>query len=74
MVRAAAETGMPPAALKSFGGEVNRRTRSMGVALTPCTVPAAGRPNFTLTEDEPEMGVGTHGEPSRRRVQSAPTG
>ena len=68
MVGAAAENGMPLAALKALGDEVNRRTRSMGVALLPCTVPAAGRPNFTLADDEMEMGVGIHGEPGRRRV------
>lgn len=68
MVGAAAETGMPLAALKVLGEEVNRRTRSMGVALLPCTVPAAGRPNFTLADDEMEMGVGIHGEPGRHRV------
>jgi dihydroxyacetone kinase-like protein len=43
----------------------------MGVALMPCTVPAAGRPNFTLADDEMEMGVGIHGEPGRRRVPLA---
>jgi dihydroxyacetone kinase-like protein len=43
----------------------------MGVALMPCTVPAAGRPNFTLADDEMEMGVGIHGEPGRRRVALA---
>ena len=62
---------MPLAALKELGDEVNRRTRSMGVALMPCTVPAAGRPNFTLADDEMEMGVGIHGEPGRRRVPLA---
>jgi phosphoenolpyruvate---glycerone phosphotransferase subunit DhaK len=71
MVGAAAETGMPLAALKTLGDEVNRRTRSMGVALLPCTVPAAGRPNFTLADNEMEMGVGIHGEPGRRRVPLA---
>jgi phosphoenolpyruvate---glycerone phosphotransferase subunit DhaK len=71
MVGAAAETGMPLAALKTLGEDVNRRTRSMGVALMPCTVPAAGRPNFTLADDEMEMGVGIHGEPGRRRVPLA---
>src|SRR3954470_337254 len=71
MVGAAAETGTPLAALKSLGDDVNRRTRSMGVALSPCTVPAAGRPNFTLADDEMEMGVGIHGEPGRRRVPLA---
>jgi phosphoenolpyruvate---glycerone phosphotransferase subunit DhaK len=71
MVGAAAETGMPLAALKALGDDVNRRTRSMGVALTPCTVPAAGRPNFTLADNEMEMGVGIHGESGRRRVPLA---
>ena len=71
MVGAAAETGMPLAALKALGDDVNQRTRSMGVALMPCTVPAAGRPNFTLADNEMEMGVGIHGEPGRRRVQLA---
>jgi phosphoenolpyruvate---glycerone phosphotransferase subunit DhaK len=71
MVGAAAETGMPLAALKALGDDVNRSTRSMGVALLPCTVPAAGRPNFTLADDEMEMGVGIHGEPGRRRVPLA---
>jgi dihydroxyacetone kinase-like protein len=72
VVGAAAETGMPLAALKALGDEVNRRTRSMGVALSPCTVPAAGRPNFMLADNEMEMGVGIHGEPGRRRVALAP--
>jgi len=72
MVGAAAETGMPLATLKALGDDVNERTRSMGVALMPCTVPAAGRPNFTLADDEMEMGVGIHGEPGRRRVRLAP--
>jgi dihydroxyacetone kinase-like protein len=71
VVGAAAESGMPLAALKALGDEINRRTRSMGVALSPCTVPAAGRPNFTLADDEMEMGVGIHGEPGRRRVKLA---
>jgi dihydroxyacetone kinase-like protein len=71
MVGAAAEAGMTLAALKALGDEVNRRTRSMGVALLPCTVPAAGRPNFTLADNEMEMGVGIHGEPGRRRVPLA---
>jgi dihydroxyacetone kinase-like protein len=71
IVGAAAETGMPLADLKALGDEINRRTRSMGVALSPCTVPAAGRPNFTLADSEMEMGVGIHGEPGRRRVPLA---
>jgi dihydroxyacetone kinase-like protein len=71
IVGAAAETARPLAALQALGDDVNRRTRSMGVALTPCTVPAAGRPNFTLEDNEMEMGVGIHGEPGRRRVPLA---
>jgi dihydroxyacetone kinase-like protein len=68
VVGAAAEAGMPLARLKALGDEVNARTRSMGVALTSCTVPAAGTPTFSIGEGEMEMGVGIHGEPGRRRV------
>jgi dihydroxyacetone kinase-like protein len=71
MVGAAAEKGADLAALKALGDRVNGVTRSMGVALTSCTVPAAGKPTFTLAEDEMEMGVGIHGEPGRRRVRLA---
>jgi dihydroxyacetone kinase-like protein len=46
---------------------VNRQVRSMGMALTACTVPAAGRPTFQLAEDEVEIGIGIHGEPGRFR-------
>ena len=68
VVGAAAEQGAAMAQLKDLGDRVNRQTRSMGVALTSCTVPAAGKPTFALSEDEMEMGVGIHGEPGRRRV------
>jgi phosphoenolpyruvate---glycerone phosphotransferase subunit DhaK len=71
MVGAAAEAGMRRDALKTLGEAVNRRTRSMGVALTSCTTPAAGKPNFELGDNEMEMGVGIHGEPGRRRVALA---
>ena len=71
MVGAAAEEGRDIAALQSLGKDVNARTRSMGVALTSCTVPAAGRPTFELGDGEMEMGVGIHGEPGRRRVTLA---
>jgi len=71
LVGAAAEEGRDLEALQSFGRSVNSRTRSMGVALTSCTVPAAGKPTFTLADDEMEMGVGIHGEPGRRRVKLA---
>jgi len=68
IVGAAAEAGRDLAALKALGEKVNAQTRSMGVALTSCTVPAAGKPTFQLGENEMEMGVGIHGEPGRRRV------
>ena len=71
IVGAAAEAGRDLAFLKSLGDRVNARTRSMGVALTSCTVPAAGRPTFAIGEAEMEMGVGIHGEPGRRRVPLA---
>ena len=44
----------------------------MGMALTSCTVPAAGKPTFALGEDEMEIGIGIHGEPGRSRVPLAP--
>ena len=54
-----------------LGAEVNARTGSIGVALTSCTVPAAGTPTFALGADEMEMGVGIHGEPGRQRMKLA---
>lgn len=72
IVGAAAEEGRDLATLAALGEEVNRRTRSMGVALTSCTVPAAGRPTFDLGAGDIEMGVGIHGEPGRRRVALQP--
>ena len=71
IVGAAAETGRDLAALKALGDRVNQQTRSMGVALTSCTVPAAGSPTFQIGENEMEMGVGIHGEPGRKRVALA---
>jgi phosphoenolpyruvate---glycerone phosphotransferase subunit DhaK len=68
IVGAAAETGADLKTLKALGDRVNRATRSMGVALTSCTVPAAGKPTFDISATEMEMGVGIHGEPGRRRV------
>lgn len=62
-----AESGADLAACKALGDKINLRTSSIGVALTSCTVPAAGRPTFDITEAEIEMGVGIHGEPGRRR-------
>ena len=71
IVGAAAEQGRDIAVLQALGKAVNARTRSMGVALTSCTVPAAGKPTFELGGDEMEMGVGIHGEPGRHRVKLA---
>jgi dihydroxyacetone kinase-like protein len=72
LVGAAAEAGQDLAACKALGQRVNASTRSMGVALTSCTVPAAGRPTFAVAEDEIEVGVGIHGEPGRRREKLLP--
>src|SRR5262249_8131931 len=66
IVGAAAEAGADLAALKALGDAVNSATRSMGVALTSCTVPAAGKPMFEIGDGEMEFGVGMHGEPGRR--------
>ena len=68
---AAAERGDKLAALKALGDAVNKATASMGVALTSCTVPAAGKPTFQIGMNEMEVGVGIHGEPGRRRVPLA---
>jgi len=62
-----AETGASLQDCKRLGDKVNQRTSSIGVALTSCTIPAAGRPTFNLSDSEIEMGVGIHGEPGRRR-------
>ena len=71
IVGAAAEAGADLAACQALGERVNRACGSMGVALSSCTVPAAGKPTFSLSEAEMEMGVGIHGEPGRRRVAMA---
>ncbi len=72
VVGAAAEAGADLETCRALGARVNAVTRSMGVALTSCTVPAAGAPTFEIGDDEMEMGVGIHGEPGRRRVPLAP--
>jgi dihydroxyacetone kinase-like protein len=72
VVGSLAETGAGLAACKALGDKVNSRTASMGVALSSCTVPAAGRPTFDLGENDLEMGVGIHGEPGRRRETMRP--
>jgi len=52
--------------------KVNSCARSMGMALTSCTVPAKGTPTFELGEDEMEIGIGIHGEPGRERMKLEP--
>jgi len=69
---AAAEQGRPLAEVADIARRVNGQARSMGMALTSCTVPAAGKPTFDLPDNEMEIGIGIHGEPGRRRVPLAP--
>jgi phosphoenolpyruvate---glycerone phosphotransferase subunit DhaK len=69
---ALAERGAPLEAVAAIAAEVNQRSRSFGVALTSCTVPAAGKPTFDLAEQEIELGIGIHGEPGRTRAPLAP--
>ena len=71
---AAAERGYDLARVETLGRKVNRNGRSMGMALTSCTVPAAGKPTFELGEHEMEMGIGIHGEPGRARMPLLPAG
>ena len=72
IVGAAAEEGQDLAAVTDLAERVNGQGRSMGMALTSCTVPAAGKPTFDLPEDQMEIGIGIHGEPGRHRVPLAP--
>ncbi|MGB3356594.1 MAG: dihydroxyacetone kinase subunit DhaK [Mycobacterium sp.] len=65
---AAADQGRGLADVVGVARRVNEAARSMGVALTSCTVPAVGHPTFELPEDEIELGIGIHGEPGRQRV------
>src|SRR5947199_2978392 len=66
-----AEAGAPLGQVAQLARKVNDQGRSMGMALTSCTVPAAGKPTFELGEDVTEIGIGIHGEPGRRRVKLA---
>jgi phosphoenolpyruvate---glycerone phosphotransferase subunit DhaK len=66
---AAAEAGRPLKEVADICRGVNANGRSMGMALTSCTVPAAGKPTFELGDDEMEIGVGIHGEPGRERMK-----
>ena len=68
IVGAAAEEGRGLAEVAELARRVNGAGRSMGMALTSCTVPAAGTPTFDLPDNEMEVGIGIHGEPGRRRL------
>jgi phosphoenolpyruvate---glycerone phosphotransferase subunit DhaK len=69
---AAAEQGRSLVEVADIARRVNANGRSMGMALTSCAVPAAGKPTFELPETEMEIGIGIHGEPGRHRVPLAP--
>ncbi len=69
---AAAQAGCTLAEVTALARRTADAARSMGLALTSCTVPAAGRPTFDLADDEIELGIGIHGEPGRSREQIAP--
>ncbi len=68
---AAAEAGLALDAVHALATRVADASRSMGLALNGCTVPAVGRPGFELAEGEMELGIGIHGEPGRQRVPLA---
>jgi dihydroxyacetone kinase-like protein len=72
MCGAAAEEGKSLQEVADVCRRVNAQGRSMGMALTPCITPAAGEPNFTLADDEMEIGIGIHGEPGRERMKVEP--
>lgn len=69
---AAAEAGRSLSEVAELCRRVNSEGRTMGMALTSCTVPAAGKPTFELGDDEMEIGIGIHGEPGRQRRKVAP--
>jgi len=68
---AAAEEGMDLMQVKAVAEKAAANVRTIGLALTSCTVPASGSPTFKLGEDEMEYGVGIHGEPGRKREKIA---
>jgi dihydroxyacetone kinase-like protein len=70
---AAAEEGRNLSEVAELCRKVNANARSMGMALTSCIVPAAGKPTFELGDDEMEIGIGIHGEPGRERMKVEPS-
>ena len=69
---AAADQGRSLSEVADVARRVNAASRSMGVALTSCTVPAVGHPTFELSDTEIEVGIGIHGEPGRQRMPMQP--
>lgn len=69
---ASAQRGDDLATVAGIAEKVNAQVRTMGMALTPCTVPHAGEPSFELAEDEYELGIGIHGEPGREKRSMEP--
>ena len=69
---AAADQGRSLSDVADVARRVNASSRSMGVALTSCTVPAVGQPTFDLSDTEIEVGIGIHGEPGRQRMAMQP--
>lgn len=69
---AMAETGADLDAVTAVAQKVIDNVRTMGAAIRPCTVPAAGKPGFELAEDEMEVGIGIHGEPGTHREKIKP--
>lgn len=69
---AKAETGASLEEVQAVAQKVIDHVRTMGAAITPCTVPAAGKPGFELAEDEMEVGIGIHGEPGTHREKVRP--
>lgn len=69
---AKAEAGGSLDEVQAVAQKVIDNVRTMGAAITPCTVPAAGKPGFELAEDEMEVGIGIHGEPGTHREKVRP--
>lgn len=66
---AAAESGCTLVEVKKIAEEAARSINTMGIGLSACTIPAVGKPNFQLGQDEVELGLGIHGEPGLRKVK-----
>ena len=65
---AAAEAGRSLEEVRDVAQKVIDKTRSMGMAMSPCILPGVGKPGFVLADDEIEVGMGIHGEPGVERT------